>query len=77
MAGSSEAHGVQGAAPTVNVGDGNADVIGVLPRHGGLQGAGFLDKVRRFVHVRIGIRHQCQENLSIKESRGKYLDGHT
>ena len=51
MAGSSEARGARGAAPTVNVGDGNADIIGVLPRHGGLQGAGFLDKVGRFVRV--------------------------
>ena len=38
-------------APTVDVGDGNAGVIGVLPRPGGLQGAGFLDEVRRLVHV--------------------------
>lgn len=38
-------------APTVDVGDGNAGVIGVLPRPGGLQGAGFLDEVRRLVRV--------------------------
>lgn len=44
------------------MGDGNAGVISVLPRPGGLQGAGFLDEVRCLVRVRIRIRHQRQED---------------
>lgn len=58
------------------MGDGNAGVIGILPRPGSLQGAGFLDEVRRLVRVRIWIRHQRQEDLSIEESSGKCLDSH-
>lgn len=50
----------EGVAPTIDVGDGDADVIGVLLHHGGLQCAGFLDKVRCFVCVRIGVCHQRQ-----------------
>ena len=76
MAGSSEAKEGWGMAPTVDVGDGDAGVIGVLPRPGSLQGTGFLDEVRRLVRVRIRIRHQRQEDLSIEESSGKCLDSH-
>ena len=65
-----------GKAPTIDMGDGNAGVIGILPRPGSLQGAGFLDEVRRLVRVRIWIRHQRQEDLSIEESSGKCLDSH-
>lgn len=76
LAGSSEAKERWGMAPTVDVGDGDAGVISVLPRPGSLQGAGFLDEVRCLVCVRIWIRHQRQEDLSIEESSGKCLDSH-
>lgn len=58
-------------APTVDVGDRDADVVGILLCHGGLQRAGFLDKVRCFVGVRVGICHQCQQNLGVKKPSGK------
>lgn len=76
LAGSSEAKEHWGMAPTIDVGDGDAGVIGVLPRPGSLQGAGFLDEVRCLVCVRIRVRHQRQEDLSIEESSGKCLDSH-
>jgi hypothetical protein len=37
--------------PTINMGDGDADIICILLPHRGLQGAGFLDKLRSFVRV--------------------------
>jgi len=42
---------VLGMKPTINMGDGNADIICILLSHSALQGAGFLDKLRSFVCV--------------------------
>lgn len=43
--------GQEGVTPTVDVGDGNADIIGTLLCHRALQCASFLNKVRCFVCV--------------------------
>lgn len=54
---------------TINVRDGDADVIRVLLKHINLEHAGLLDNICRFICIWIGVRHKFQQDLLTKVER--------
>lgn len=54
---------------TINVRDGDADVIRVLFKHINLEHTGFLNNVCCFICIWIGICHQFQQDLLTKVER--------
>lgn len=54
---------------TINVRDGDADIIRVLLKHINLEHTGLLDKVCRFICIRIGVCHKFQQDLLTKVER--------
>lgn len=54
---------------TVNVRDGDADVIRVLFKHVNLEHTSFLNKVCCFICIWIGVCHQFQQDLLTRVER--------